>query len=219
MNKKAERFENTLAAIKKSLTAKRGNKAASVIHQRIGRAKQRYAHAAQHYTVTVALDPTGTMATSIDWTKTPVKGSSLDQPGVYCLRTTLTEPDENTIWHIYVMLTNLEAVFRSLKTDLGLRPVYHRIDRRVEGHLYISVLASFLVHTLRLKLKACGHSDSWYNLRKILATQQRITTTVQRRDGRTVHLRKATRLEPHQHTLAKALNLTLNPGGTRQTIV
>ena len=41
------------------------------------------------------------------------------------------------------MLTNLESVFRSLKTDLGLRPVFHQIDRQVEGHLFISVLAAY----------------------------------------------------------------------------
>ena len=52
------------------------------------------------------------------------------------------------------MLTNLEAVFRSLKTDLGLRPVHHQIERRVEGHLFISVLAYYFVHTIRLQLKA-----------------------------------------------------------------
>ena len=117
------------------------------------------------------------------------------------------------------MLTNLEAVFRSLKTDLGLRPIYHKIDRRVEAHLFISLLAYYFVHTLRLKLKACGIHDSWDTLRKVLATQQRITATLQRRDRRIVHVRKATRLEPRQQKIAKALGLTTNPGGTRQAIL
>ena len=46
------------------------------------------------------------------------------------------------------MLTNLEAVFRSFKTDLGLHPVYHKNDGRTDGHLFISVLAYYVVHTL-----------------------------------------------------------------------
>jgi len=58
------------------------------------------------------------------------------------------------------MLTNLESAFRSLKTDLGLRPVFHQIDRRVEGHLFISVLGYHFVHTLRQLLKAKGIDDS-----------------------------------------------------------
>jgi transposase len=216
----AERFEAALTKIKESLTRpRRSTTKPSVIHQRIGRAKQRYARAARHYTIDVTVDPTGKTVTAIGWTKSPVKGSALDHPGVYCLRTTLTAPSEAEIWHIYVMLTNLEAVFRSLKTDLGLRPIYHKIDRRVEAHLFISLLAYYFVHTLRLKLKACGIHDSWDTLRKVLATQQRITATLQRRDRRIVHVRKATRLEPRQQKIAKALGLTTNPGGTRQAIL
>jgi hypothetical protein len=52
---------------------------------------------------------------------------------VYCLRTTLIDLDDATLWRTYSMLTQLESVFRSLKTDLGLRPVYHQIERRIEG--------------------------------------------------------------------------------------
>ena len=69
---------------------------------------------------------------------------------MYCLRTTLAGQGNATLWRTCLMLTGLESVFRSLKTDLGLRPVFHRIDRRVEGHLFISVLAYHFVHTLRL---------------------------------------------------------------------
>jgi transposase len=117
------------------------------------------------------------------------------------------------------MLTQLESVFRSLKTDLGLRPVYHQVQRRVEGHLFISVLAYHFVHTLRLQLKAEGINDAWDTLREALASQQRITTTLQRRDGRTVHVRKATRPEPHQQTILKILGLSANPGGTQRSVI
>ena len=140
-------------------------------------------------------------------------------PGVYCLRTTLTEPDDATLWRVYSMLTNLEAVFRSLKTDLGLRPVYHRIDRRVEGHLFISLLAYCAVHTIRLQLKAKGINHSWDTIRDTLSNQVRITTTLQRRDGRAVHVRKASRPEPHQQEIYTALGLAPNPGGTQRTVV
>jgi hypothetical protein len=66
------------------------------------------------------------------------------------------KPDSVELWRIYAMLTNLEAVFRSLKTDLGLRPVHHHNDGRVEGCLFISLLAYYAVHTLRVGLKAAG---------------------------------------------------------------
>ena len=130
-----------------------------------------------------------------------------------------------TLWRTYTQLSQLESVFRSLKTDLGLRPVYHKVQRRVErvegveGHLFISVLAYHFVHTLRLQLKAEGIDDAWGTLCEALGTQQRVTTTLQRRDGRTVHVRKARWPEPAQQKIYTALKLSANPGGTRQTVV
>ena len=123
----------------------------------------------------------------------------------------------------FILLTELESVFRSLKTDLGncrqQRPVFHRTDRRVEGHLFISVLAYHFVHTLRLQLKAHGINDSWNTLRQTMTTQRRVTVTLQRRDGRTVHVRKATRPKPRHQTLGTLLKLDPNPGRTHRVLV
>ncbi len=217
--KKADFFETELNKLAAGLTKPRATKDPANIRERIGRAREKYARAAQHYTVDVTLDQSGKIVTAITWTKAPKPHSSMANPGVYCLRTTLSEQDDVTLWRIYSMLTNLEAVFRSLKTDLGLRPVYHRIERRVEGHLFISLLAYCVVHTMRLRLKANGISDSWETIRNTLANQVRITTTLQRRDGRTVHVRKATRPEPHQQAIYDALDLSSNPGATHRSII
>jgi transposase len=187
--------------------------------ERIGRAKQRYARAAQHYQVHVEPDASGVNVASITWEKHTKGGSAAMFPGVYCLRTTLIDLDDATLWRTYTMLTQLESVFRSLKTDLGLRPVYHQIERRIEGHLFISVLAYHFVHTMRLQLKAKGIHESWQTLRQTLNSQQRITTTLTRRDGRAVHVRKATRPEPHQQCINEILGLSANPGGTHRTVV
>lgn len=216
---KAERFEAELQKIAAGLAKQRGTKDAGKLRERIGRLKERYARAAQHYAIELALDSTDKKVTAITWSKKLKPGSAATHPGVYCLRTTLTEPDDAALWRIYSMLTNLESVFRSLKTDLGLRPVYHKIQRRVEGHLFISVLAYYAVHTLRQRLKAEGINDSWERLRNTLSSQMRITATLQRRDGRAVHVRKASRPEPAQQSILTALKLPANPGGTQQTLV
>jgi hypothetical protein len=71
------------------------------------------------------------------------------------------------------MLTEIEATFRSLKTDLGLRPVFHHKEDRVTGHLFITLLAYHLVHTLRYQLKQQGIQLSWDSIRNIMSTQQR----------------------------------------------
>ena len=212
-------FEAVLVKLQAGLSKPRGAKDVATIMERLGRAKQRYARAAQHYVVEVAKDATGTLVSAITWTKRVKPGTAAAHPSVYCLRTTLVEQDNATLWRTYTMLTNLESVFRSLKTDLGLRPVFHQIDRRVEGHLFISVLAYHFVHTLRLQLKAQDNDDSWETLRQAMATQQRVTVTMQRRDGRAVHVRKATRPEPRQQKINATLGLSPNPGGTHRVLV
>lgn len=212
-------FEAVLLKLQAGLSKPRGTNDVAKIMERIGRAKQRYSRAAQHYKVEITKDESGTQVRDISWTKRIKPGSAAAHPGVYCLRTTLVDIDNATLWRTYTMLTNLESVFRSLKTDLGLRPVFHRIDRRVEGHLFISVLAYHFVHMLRLKLKAEGIDDSWEKLRQALAIQQRVTVTLQRRDGRAVHVRKATRPEPEHQKINTILGLSANPGGTHRVLV
>jgi transposase len=212
-------FEAALLKLQAGLSKPRGTHDVAKIMERIGRAKQRYSRAAQHYQVELTKDDTGTRVLTITWTRRIKPGSAAAHPGVYCLRTTLVELDNATLWRTYTMLTNLESVFRSLKTDLGLRPVFHQIDRRVEGHLFISVLAYHFVHTLRLRLRAQGIDDSWHTLRETLATQQRVTATLQRRDGRAVHVRKATRPEPRHQKINEILGHAPNPGGTHRVLV
>jgi transposase len=216
---KSNRFEAVLQKLADGLTKPRGTKEKTKVMERIARAKERYARAAQHYEIEVVSDETGENVTAMTWEKRLKEGSAATHPGVYCLRTTLIDLDDATLWRTYIMLTNLEAVFRSLKTDLGLRPVYHHVERRVEGHLFISMLAYHFVHTVRLQLKDKGVNDAWDTVRETLAGQQRITTTLRRRDGRTVHVRKATRPEPQQQKICEILGLPANPGGTHRVVI
>ena len=91
----------------------------------------------------------------------PVPLSKPDRPGVYALRTNVLTMEGKEIWHAYVRLTSVESVFRSLKSDLGLRPNYHSAEKRILGHAFISVLAYRAVNWIRNKLKANGINDSW----------------------------------------------------------
>ena len=104
------------------------------------------------------------------------------------------------------LLTDLEAVFRSLKSELGMRPVFHRITKRVTGHLFISVLAYHLVHSIRYRLKKSAINCSWSNLRKQLAGQNRTTISMQCRNDEVLHIRKSTQPEPRQQEIYSALD-------------
>lgn len=211
------RFEAELEKLAAGLGKKGTVKRYAKVLERLGRLKQKYARAAQYYDVTVAHDEKRDQAIAIRW----VRNKTLDDtlPGVYCLRTNQDTWDETTLWHTYTMLTDLEAVFRSLKSELGLRPVFHHNTERVSGHLFISVLAYHLVHTLRFQLKACGTHLSWESVRQALAGQVRITVELKREDGKTVHVRKASRPEPRQQVIYDALGISDRPGKTEKTIL
>ena len=58
--------------------------------------------------------------------------------GMYLLRTNLTEMNPDVIWKRYVLLTQVEAAFKSLKSDLAVRPVYHQLEHRVEAHIFVA---------------------------------------------------------------------------------
>ena len=212
-------FEAGLEKLAAGLSKPRGQRKLEDIQQRIGRLKEKSRGIGQHYDIVVTPDETGKNAASIAWTKTPVEGSMLTHPGVYCLRSNETTWDAEKLWHTYTMLTDLEAVFRGLKSELGLRPVFHHKEERTEGHLFITVLAYQLVQAIRRKLEAAGETMSWTRLREILAVQRRVTATFQQRDGHTMHVRKATVAEPALRRIYDALGIDASPGGIQKLMV
>ena len=215
----AKRFENALTTLSEGLSRPRTQKRIDKIWQRIGRLKEKSRGVAQHYDIDVTSSEDGTQALAINWRRQPVNGSMLTHPGVYCLRSNQTDWDEETLWRTYITLTDLEAVFRSLKSELGLRPIYHHKALRTEGHLFITVIAYQLVQVIRRRLRQHGQRESWTLLRRILNGQQRITATFRRADDCALHVRKATVAEPPQREIYQALGISETPGGIQKTII
>jgi transposase len=213
-----ERFEQGLAKLELGLAKPRGEKRYDKIMERIGRLKEKSHGIGQHYQITVQPDESGKKVSSITWCKTPKPGSMLTDPGVYCLRTNELKWDAEKLWRTYIMLTDLEAVFRSLKSELGLRPVYHSKEERTDGHLFISVLAYQFVQFLRAHLKTQGIHDSWNSLRETLTIQRRTTTSFRQRDARTLHVRKTSAPEPELQKIYSALRLDPKPGGIKKLV-
>lgn len=215
----AERFEGELQKLAEGLSRPRTHKRIDQLWERIGRLKEKSRGAAQHYHIEIIPDDSGEKAAAITWQRRPVAGSTLTHPGVYCLRSNETAWDEEALWRSYIMLTDLEAVFRSLKSELGLRPIFHHKQERSDGHLFITVLAYQLVQVIRRRLREHGEHASWRSLRHTLEGQQRITATFRRPDGRALHVRKATRAEPDQRALYEVLGVDAAPGGVKKMIV
>ena len=215
----ATRFEAALTKLNNGLSRPRAHKRVDQVWQRIGRLKARHTRVAAHYQIDVTADETGNQAVAVTWTRRPQDGSMLTHPGVYCLRSSETDWDEDTLWRTYTTLTDVEAVFRSLKSELGLRPIYHRKPQRADGHLFITVIAYQLVQLIRTRLRAHGSHAAWTTLRRLVEGQQRVTATFRRPDGRTLHVRTATQPEPEQRAVYDALGVDPHPGGVRKTIV
>ena len=215
----SRRFEDALQHLDDGLTIKRRLKKYDKVVEKIGRLKQQFSKAAKLFTVTVTKDDKSGNAAKITWQRKPAPDTTDTYPGVYCLRTSQTGWDESRLWKTYTMLTDLEAVFRSLKSELGLRPIHHQIAKRVSGHLFITVLAYHLVHTIRFRLKQMDNHSSWSSLRKILSTQSRVTVSMQCKNGSTVHVRKSTRPEPNQQEIYSALGLKSHPGRSIKTTI
>ena len=141
----AARFEAALTKLNEGLSRPRAHKRLGQVWQRIGRLKAKHTRVAAHYQIEVAPDQTGEKAVAVTWTRRPQDGSMATHPGVYCLRSSETDWDEDALWRTYTTLTDVEAVFRALKSELGLRPIYHHTPRRADGHLFITVIAYQLV--------------------------------------------------------------------------
>lgn len=213
-----KRFEEGLGKIAASLSKSHGTKKRDKVIERIGRLKERCRGIGQYYHIHLKFDEKAEKVTSLTWHQQAKPGTQLSLPGVYCLRTNELDWDDEALWRTYSMLTDLEAVFRCLKSELGLRPIYHRKEERSDGHLFITVLAYQAVQIIRRKLKRHSICDSWTTIRKTASSQQRVTATFRQKDGRTLHVRKATTAEPQLRKIYNLLGADMSPGGIKKYV-
>lgn len=131
--------------------------------------------------------------------------------GRYLLRTNLTESDPAKLWEFYLQLVQVEAAFRTLKSDLALRPVFHQEEDRIEAHIFIAFLAYCLHVTLGQQLKAFAPGLTARSVLEKFATMQMIDVYIPTTDGRELSLTRYTQPEPEIKLLLEKLKLTLPP--------
>lgn len=206
LQKYIDKFETELKKISDGLTKKGTVKKYDRIHQKIGRLKEKYSKVGCQFKIDITSDKKKELVTQLTWTVHPEKQSKA--PGVYCIRTNQTQLNNQEIWNTYRMLNDIEDAFRALKTDLGLRPVYHQKTDRISGHIFISVLAYHMLHFIRYQLMKQGINDCWKTIMFKLSTHFRITNSVQRKDDKPVHIRKSMLANPQQLAIYKACNVS-----------
>jgi transposase len=131
--------------------------------------------------------------------------------GRYLLRTNLSADNPELLWRCYMQLVFVEEAFRTLKGDLGLRPIYHHKPERIEAHLFVAFLAYCLSITLRQRLKALAGGLMPRAVFEKLATLQLLDVRVPTTDGRELLLVRRTEPERDVALLLARLNLPLPP--------
>jgi hypothetical protein len=201
-----ERFELEMKKIEASLTKKGGVKQADKVYQRIGRVKQKYPSIQKYFEIETTVEElkpkrktkntqAKQIVTSLKWSvKQNIEINA--RSGIYFLRTSLKDKDETLIWKFYNTIREIEATFRVLKTDLDLRPIYHKTDNNTMAHLHLGLLAYWAVNTIRFQLKNQKIHSGWKEIVRMMNTQKAVTTVAQNNLEEMIWIRKCS--EPNQ---------------------
>lgn len=219
-NQFERRFEDDLQKILKSIHSKGGVKQADKVHQRIGRAKERYPSVQPYYIIEVSVDEKTNVATNITWKKDEEKHhDKIDNIGVYFLRTNMNVADEVIVWNIYNTIREIENTFRTLKTDLDLRPIYHKNDDASMAHLHLGILAYWLVNTVRHQLKSKNINSCWTEIVRIANTQHVITTSGRNTYDQIITTRKCSVPNDNLKNIYDILQTKYQPFRKRKSVV
>jgi hypothetical protein len=210
-----ERFVQGMEIISDSLTKTRGIKQADKVYERIGRLKQKYSSIGRYYDIEVELVTKPTIKKQVIFKKKPNKKENIlenqiatsikwsvkedvdinARSGIYFLQTSIDDQEE-LLWQAYNTIREIEATFRVLKTDLDLRPIYHKNDDSTMAHLNLGLLAYWLVNTIRHQLKKEGINSQWIEIVRIMNTQKAVTTIAQNKHDEVIQIRKCS--EPNE---------------------
>jgi hypothetical protein len=189
---------------------------------KLGQAKQQSPSAWR--LVLIRVDAAGKLHYALDRKK--LKAATLRE-GRYLLRSNLTGEDPARIWNLYMRLVEIEECFRNLKGDLSIRPVYHKLEHRIEAHIFIAFLAYCLHVTLRHKLRQKAPGLTPRSVFGQLSGIQMLDVEFPTSDGRTLVFQRYTSPDQTQKLLLAQLGLelpeqsppritaqeTLDPGG------
>ncbi|MEA1884579.1 MAG: IS1634 family transposase [Thermotogota bacterium] len=205
---KIEKFEEALTKLKLGLQKKRTTKRYEKILERIGRFKEQYKVG---YLYKIKVQREGETATDITFESNPTKEIKEDSLGEYVLRTNRSDLSGEDISRIHRSLTTIESCFKSMKSELGLRPNYHKNEDSTIAHIFITVIAYHVLAGILKKLRSKGIKYTWDSIRKILSNHARVTNSFKNKAGNTIHIRNSSTPTLKQREIYKALKLRINP--------
>ena len=211
-------FEENLQAIHVGIHKKGGTKKRDKVNERIGRIKQRCPSVWSDYEISLSYDEKDNV-TAIEWKKNARKQEIANSKhGRYLLQTDLDENREETIWEFYNVIRVVEETFRVLKTDLDIRPIYHKTDDGTKGHLHLAILAYWVVSCSRYQLKREGVKSDWSEIVRILSTHKIVSTRMEQTNGEWIEIRQCTQPNVNVTEIYEALKLRNEPCRRRKFV-
>ena len=202
------RLEDQLSDIKQKLTQKRTLKKIDKIHEKVGAIKSKLSRIGWLYDITYTEDAEKGIITDINWKRVKER----ERPkGEYFLRYTKNAISENKIWDAYNLTRDVEAVFRCLKTDLDIRPIYHQIDEYIEPHIWLGIVAYQVVNYIRINLKQQNINYSWSTIVEKMRSMQSSLVTVNNDNNEKLYNKLCTRPSKDQERIFDALNFKHRP--------
>jgi transposase len=173
------------------------------IGEAIGRLKERYPRVARYHLL--SYDAAGRQLRHEPDGARKAKAERLD--GGYLLRTDRQDLTGPEAWLMYMTLTRAESAFRAMKSPLAERPIFHQLERRVETHIFLCVLAYHLLVAIETTLASHDQHTSWATIREVLRTHQVVTIVLPTDGGRILRIRQATTPEPEHSEVYRLLNV------------
>jgi transposase len=208
LEKKIETFEKEINKLHDGLSKKGTRKKYDYIIEKIGRLKERYGVGSLY---TIDVEQCSNKATKIEYSKNPAGKAKQENVGNYVLRTNRTELMEEEISKLHRSLTIVEDSFRSMKSHLGLRPIFHKRDDTTTAHIFITVIAYHILAGILKKLRQGGLNYNWSTVRNILSTHVRVTTSFKTEDQTTINIRNTTTPNVKQKAIYNALRINSLP--------
>jgi transposase len=173
------------------------------IGEALGRLKERYPRVARYHML--SYDAAQRRLLHHPNAEKKAKAELLD--GGYLLRTDREDLTGPEAWLLYMTLTRAESAFRAMKSPLAERPIFHHLERRVETHIFLCVLAYHLLVAIETTLLGHGLHTSWATVRETLVTHQVVTIVLPTDRGRILKIRKGTTPEPEHQELYRLLKV------------
>lgn len=211
-NKLDEKFEAKLSGIAQGLHKKGGIKKADKVWERIGRARESSSRSQKKYDIEVKQKEG--KAIEVTWTK---HNDGNEKHGVYFIRTNIEEESDQELWDIYNTIREVESTFRCLKTDLRIRPIYHKCDKYSTAHVHLALMAYQIVAAIRLRLKENGINHDWTNIVQIMNTQK-MNTIEMTLKTRELHIRKMSKPEEQVEEIYEFMGIKEFPKTTKNVV-